>query len=126
MSTNELVIAFMLLVLALVSMAAWSYLQLQGKQLLIVQIEDQQLLIEDQRLLIESLRKKSSSCGCSDISSDGKSSNASTVIKPINASKIKDAEFKAFISRRGVTFILQEEISFPKLNSKNPEHQKYW
>jgi hypothetical protein len=84
-------------------------------------------LMETQKLLISSLLHRiegSTSCG-SDATSVDKS-DASTVIKFIPASTIKEEEFETFLSGCGVTYNRKDDISYPKLDSKNPNHETFW
>jgi hypothetical protein len=88
---------------------------------------EQKLLVSSLLHRIEGLLNRiegSTSCG-SDASSVAKS-DASTVIKSIKASTIKKDEFETFLSGCGVTFSRKDDISYPKLDSKNPNHETYW
>ena len=83
--------------------------------------------IMEQKLLISSLLHRiegSTSCG-SDATSVDKS-DASTVITFIPASTIKEEEFETFLSGCGVTYNRKDDISYPKLDSKNPNHETFW
>ncbi len=74
----------------------------------------------EQKLLISSLLNRiegSTSCG----------SDASSVdIKFIKASTIKEDEFQTFLSGFGVTYNREDDMSYPKLDSKNRNHEAYW
>jgi hypothetical protein len=75
-----------------------------------------QKVLESQKLLISSLLHRI----------EGSTSDASTVITFIQASTIKEEEFETFLSGCGVKYNRKDDISYPKLDSKNPNHETYW